>query len=58
MSTYDNLGTPYKLNVSTRGFFASPVVGTPQGISIFVDGVRVNEPDAAEVNFDLLPLDT
>ena len=57
MSTYDNLGTPYKLNVSTRGFFASPVVGTPQGVSIFVDGVRVNEPDAAEVNFDLLPLE-
>ena len=48
---------PYKINVSTRGFYASPVVGTPQGISIFVDGVRVNEPDAAEVNFDLLPLE-
>ncbi len=57
MSTYDNVGSPYKINVSTRGFYASPVVGTPQGISIFVDGVRVNEPDAAEVNFDLLPLE-
>ena len=57
MSTYDNLGSPYKINVSTRGFYASPVVGTPQGVSIFVDGVRVNEPDAAEVNFDLLPLE-
>ena len=57
MSTYDNLGSPYKLNVSTRGFYASPVVGTPQGVSIFVDGVRVNEPDAAEVNFDLLPME-
>lgn len=57
MSTYDNLGSPYKINVSTRGFYASPVIGTPQGVSIFVDGVRVNEPDAAEVNFDLLPLE-
>jgi hypothetical protein len=57
MSTYDNVGSPYKINVSTRGFYASPVVGTPQGVSIFVDGVRVNEPDAAEVNFDLLPLE-
>ena len=57
MSTYDNLGSPYKINVSTRGFYASPVVGTPQGVSIFVDGVRVNEPDAAEVNFDLLPME-
>ena len=57
MSTYDNLGSPYKVNVSTRGFYASPVVGTPQGVSVFVDGVRVNEPDAAEVNFDLLPIE-
>ena len=57
MSTYDNVGSPYKVNVSTRGFYASPVVGTPQGVSVFVDGVRVNEPDAAEVNFDLLPLE-
>ena len=57
MSNYDNLGTPYKMNVSTRGFYASPVVGTPQGVSVFVDGVRVNEPDAAEVNFDLLPME-
>ena len=57
MSTFDNLGSPYKLNVSTRGFYASPVVGTPQGVSVFIDGVRVNEPDAAEVNFDLLPME-
>ena len=57
MSSFDNLGSPYKLNVSSRGFYSSPVVGTPQGVSIFVDGVRVNEPDAAEVNFDLLPME-
>ena len=29
----------------------------PQGISVFVDGVRVNEPTVEEVNFDLLPLE-
>ena len=56
-STYDDLGTPYKLNVSSRGFFASPVVGLPQGVAVFLDGVRQNEPDAAQVNFDLLPLE-
>lgn len=56
-STYDDLGNPYKLNVSSRGFFASPVVGLPQGISVFLDGVRQNEPDAAQVNFDLLPME-
>jgi hypothetical protein len=44
-------------SVTFRGFQASPVTGVPQGISVFVDGVRVNEPAVEEVNFDLLPLD-
>lgn len=56
MSLYDDLGSPFKTTLSSRGFFASPVVGLPQGISVFLDGVPVNEPDAAQVNFDLLPL--
>ncbi len=56
-NTYDDLGSAYKFNMQTRGFFASPVVGLPQGVSVFVDGVRMNEPDAAQVNFDLLPLE-
>lgn len=56
-SAYDDVGSPYKLNLSSRGFYASPVVGLPQGISVFLDGVRMNEPDAAQVNFDLLPLE-
>jgi outer membrane receptor protein involved in Fe transport len=54
-SVYDDLGSPYKLTMSSRGFAASPVVGTPQGIAVFLDGVRMNEPDAAQVNFDLFP---
>ncbi len=56
-SQYDDLGSPFKTSVSTRGFYASPVVGLPQGVSVFLDGVPVNEPDAAQVNFDLLPLE-
>lgn len=56
-SVYDDLGSPFKTTVSTRGFYASPVVGLPQGVSVFLDGVPVNEPDAAQVNFDLLPLE-
>ncbi len=55
-SLYDDAGSVYKLNLSSRGFFASPVVGLPQGLSVFLDGVRQNEPDAAQVNFDLLPM--
>ena len=56
MSLYDDLGSPFKTTLVARGFTASPVVGLPQGISVFVDGVPVNEPDAGQVNFDLLPL--
>jgi iron complex outermembrane receptor protein len=56
-STYDDLGSPYKLNLSSRGFFSSPVVGLPQGVAVFLDGVRMNEPEASQVNFDLLPMD-
>src|SRR5215210_6736731 len=57
ISVYDDLGSPFKLNLSTRGFNVGPVVGLPPGVSVFLDGVRQNEPDAAEVNFDLLPME-
>lgn len=57
ISSYDDLGASYKMSLSSRGFFASPIVGLPQGISIFLDGIRQNEPDAAQVNFDLLPME-
>jgi iron complex outermembrane recepter protein len=57
ISLYDDLGSPFKLNLSTRGFNVGPVVGLPPGVSVFLDGVRQNEPDAAEVNFDLLPME-
>jgi outer membrane cobalamin receptor len=57
ISVYDDLGSSYKLNLSSRGFYASPVVGVPQGVSVFLDGVRMNEVDASQVNFDLLPME-
>ncbi|MDF1501580.1 TonB-dependent receptor [Roseisolibacter sp. H3M3-2] len=56
VSLYDDLGSPWKVNLSTRGFSAGPTVGLPPGVSVFLDGVRQNEPSAQEVNFDLLPL--
>jgi len=57
VSAYDDLGSPFKLSFTSRGFTAGPAIGLPQGLSVFVDGVRENEPDAAQVNFDLLPLE-
>ena len=57
ISLYDDLGSRFKTTLVTRGFTASPVVGLPQGVSVFVDGVPVDEPDAGQVNFDLMPLE-
>ncbi|MFL5422869.1 MAG: TonB-dependent receptor [Myxococcales bacterium] len=48
-------GNPFQPDVSYRGFTASPLLGTPQGMSVFLDGVRVNEPFGDVVNWDLLP---
>jgi outer membrane receptor protein involved in Fe transport len=48
-------GNPWQPDVSFRGFTASPLTGTPQGMSVFVDGVRVNEPFGDTVNWDLIP---
>lgn len=53
----NDLGSPLKLTLTFRGFGAGPTVGSPDGLSVFLDGVRQNEPDAGEVNFDLLPLE-
>ena len=38
-----------------RGFTASPLLGLPQGIAVYVDGVRANELFGDTVNWDLLP---
>ncbi len=48
-------GNPFQPDISFRGFSASPLLGTPQGVSIFQDGVRVNEPFGDVVNWDLIP---
>ena len=51
----DTVSNPYQPDVLYRGFTASPLLGTPQGLSVFVDGVRVNEPFGDIVNWDLIP---
>lgn len=51
----DTQGNPFQPDVNFRGFTASPILGTPQGVSVFVDGVRVNEVFGDAVNWDLIP---
>ncbi|HSD53683.1 MAG TPA: TonB-dependent receptor [Burkholderiales bacterium] len=48
-------GNPYRPDVIFRGFSASPLLGTPQGLSVYQDGVRVNEAFGDVVNWDLIP---
>lgn len=51
----DTQGNPYQPDVNFRGFAASPILGTPNGLSVFVDGVRANEAFGDTVNWDLIP---
>lgn len=53
----DEQGNSQQMGLSLRGFEASPVTGLPQGLSVFLDGVRINEPDVEQINFDLLPME-
>jgi outer membrane cobalamin receptor len=48
-------GSPFQNDITYRGFRASPVLGSSQGISVYLDGVRVNEPFGDVVNWDMLP---
>jgi iron complex outermembrane receptor protein len=57
VSLTNDQGSRAQPTLELRGFTLSPVVGVSQGVSVFLDGVRVNEPDAQEVNFDLLPME-
>lgn len=46
---------PFQPDVNYRGYTASPILGTPQGLSVYMDGVRLNQPFADVVSWDLIP---
>ena len=48
-------GNAFQPDVNYRGFTASPLLGTPQGISLYMDGVRLNQPFGDVVSWDLIP---
>lgn len=51
----DQQGNPYQVSLNYRGFTASALLGAPEGLSVFMDGVRINEPFGDVVNWDLVP---
>jgi len=55
VNTNGVMDEPFQPDILYRGFEASPVVGTPQGLAVYQNGVRVNEAFGDAVNWDLIP---
>lgn len=51
----DVQGSPFQGDLTYRGFRASGLLGAAQGLSVYLDGVRINEAFGDVVNWDLLP---
>ncbi|TAN49690.1 MAG: TonB-dependent receptor [Methylococcaceae bacterium] len=51
----DAQNNPLQPDVQFRGFTASPLLGLPQGLAVYVNGVRFNEMFGDTVNWDLVP---
>jgi outer membrane receptor protein involved in Fe transport len=48
-------GNPFQPDVNYRGYTASALLGTPQGLSVYLDGVRLNQPFGDVMSWDLIP---
>jgi len=48
-------GNPFQLELNFRGYNATPISGNPQGLSVYIDGIRANQPFSNTVLWDLVP---
>ena len=55
VSLSSQTGNDFLLDLNYRGFTASPVIGTPQGLAVYQNGVRINEVFGDVVNWDFIP---
>jgi iron complex outermembrane receptor protein len=55
VSIGDQSGNQFQRDVNYRSFTASPVIGTPQGLAVYQNGVRINEVFGDTVNWDFIP---
>ena len=55
VSVTDVQGNGLTQDLRYRGFAASPLQGTPQGIAVYMNGIRFNEAFGDTVNWDLIP---
>jgi iron complex outermembrane receptor protein len=51
----DAQGNEFTSDLRYRGFTASPLQGTPQGLAVYMQGIRINEAFGDTVNWDLIP---
>ena len=51
----DAQNNPLQSDVSYRGYSLSPLLGLPQGLAVYQNGVRINEPFGDSMNWDLVP---
>ena len=51
----DQTGNQFQLDLNYRGYVASPVIGTPQGLAVYQNGVRINEVFGDILNWDFIP---
>ena len=55
ISLSDPNGNSVQQEIRYRGFAASPLQGTPQGLAVYMNGIRINESFGDTVNWDLIP---
>jgi outer membrane receptor protein involved in Fe transport len=48
-------GSPFMPDLNYRGFTASPLLGLPQGLAVYQNGTRLNEPFGDTLAWDLIP---
>lgn len=51
----DVSGGPLQADLQFRGFSVSPLLGAPQGLAIFQDGARLNEPFGDTIAWSTIP---
>ena len=55
VSVDSSSGNPFQPTFFYHGFQASPLQGTPQGLAVYINGVRFNQPFGDTVDWDLIP---
>ena len=51
----DVTGNPFNKEIQFRGYQSGGLVGVPQGLAVYQNGVRVNESFGDTVNYDFIP---